>query len=766
MPKKPTCYISYSWDSGEQNFLLKLKQEIEKASLNKVNVILDRENFDIGADFEKKEKQIEDSDLIITFFTPDYKRKVDTPIRDTGCYREFKLILKRWKDDERSVYPILFRGNKEYSVPKDMSSVVYNFDISSIKYYKNRSGFTTIEQNSRSKFNRFVSDIIKKTKINYTLNDIRYLDLNEKYQSLLKNTAADGTLKRSCMIKMSAYTSILDQNSYFVIGRKGSGKTTLIETLENLEPTEFMKRYKTLCSIKAEDINLSAIYSCIETFEKDKDYIQVTDVTDLYWETFFVVQSMYTLGIEVEKGNVNQSDFRYDTFNKIKNFLRKKFGIARNINLEDDIAKKHIPSLVLDILNDYFQKHILDKADDVTFMTSIKANMNVQTVLEMFVGKRLFLNFLAALSACEKKILISLDGFDTHSEDFRRNTRSMQHNNTNDYVKRNEFESIFYRSIVNVVKRFKSNSYSAIINSITNKIDFCIVLPQDRLDQIKEIDRDASKIKCCALAWDAFDLLKMLVLRLESYYEVEPITSQNMLERFHRVLKEKIPKIPNSIIINIDGRQCDFDLFNYMLRLSFWRPRDILLHFISLLELVKNSENVGLGIDDRMIKEALAQSARKIIDEEFIQEYRNVFYNLKDVLNSFRNNQNLLSLSDFFNIIDKIRFDASFYYDCNDKKSKALILYQLGVIGLRFDEKSIENRGYSHHYCFYFNEGLSPIYDTIIDRTTLSDDVEIVINPLFCKMFNISINAHELICNYDWEYIQKLSVEKSSKRRF
>lgn len=57
MPKKPTCYISYSWDSGEQNFLLKLKQEIEKASLNKVNVILDRENFDIGADFEKKKNK-------------------------------------------------------------------------------------------------------------------------------------------------------------------------------------------------------------------------------------------------------------------------------------------------------------------------------------------------------------------------------------------------------------------------------------------------------------------------------------------------------------------------------------------------------------------------------------------------------------------------------------------------------------------------------------------------------------------------------------
>lgn len=30
MPQKPTCYLSYSWDSDTLSFLLRLKQEIEK----------------------------------------------------------------------------------------------------------------------------------------------------------------------------------------------------------------------------------------------------------------------------------------------------------------------------------------------------------------------------------------------------------------------------------------------------------------------------------------------------------------------------------------------------------------------------------------------------------------------------------------------------------------------------------------------------------------------------------------------------------------
>lgn len=87
-------------------------------------------------------------------------------------------------------------------------------------------------------------------------------------------------------------------------------------------------------------------------------------------------------------------------------------------------------------------------------------------------------------------------------------------------------------------------------------------------------------------------------------------------------------------------------------------------------------------------------------------------------------------------------------------------------MGLRFDENSISNRGYTHHICFNFNEGLNPIYDTVIDRNTISNDADIVINPLFCKAFNISITTPELIGNYDWEYIEKLTIEKSSKRRF
>ncbi len=475
---------------------------------------------------------------------------------------------------------------------------------------------------------------------------------------------------------------------------------------------------------------------------------------------------MFVIGIEVENGQLNSRDYRYNDFLRVTRFLRKKLGLKRNARLEDYNSKKQLSTLVVEIMDKYCSDNILERADDVTFMASIKANMSAQNLIETFMGESLFKKFATAFSNCDKKILLSLDGFDAHSEDFRRSTRSMKNTLPDEYLERNSFESLFYRSLVDVVMHFKKNSYSVIVDKIINNVDFCIVLPQDRLDQIKDIDRDISKKKCCGLFWDAYDLLKMLTLRLEAYYDVEINSTLNIKERFHKVIKEKLPQIPHSLKVYAGGREHDFDIFNYLLRLSLWRPRDILLHFISLLELVENSNNVGIDLDDKMIKDALAQSSRKIIDEEFIQEYQNVFYNLKEVLNHFNGCNNIFSISEFFEQISEIRFDASFSYDCNEPKSKVLILYQLGIIGLRFDKDSIKSRGYTHHICFNFNEGLSPIYDTIIDRSTIASDVEIIINPLFCKMFNIDITTSELIGNYTWEYVQKLSIEKSSKRRF
>lgn len=70
--------------------------------------------------------------------------------------------------------------------------------------------------------------------------------------------------------------------------------------------------------------------------------------------------------------------------------------------------------------------------------------------------------------------------------------------------------------LIEVVSGFKRYEYNDHIMSVMSSyLDFCIVLPKDRYDQIIRDDRDSFKKRFCSLSWDGYELLDLLVRRLE-----------------------------------------------------------------------------------------------------------------------------------------------------------------------------------------------------------------------------------------------------------
>ncbi len=69
---------------------------------------------------------------------------------------------------------------------------------------------------------------------------------------------SNGKLPKECMFKTNAYTSIMSQRCTFIIGRKGSGKTTFFEILEKYDEGEvkFADKYKILKPISADCIDI------------------------------------------------------------------------------------------------------------------------------------------------------------------------------------------------------------------------------------------------------------------------------------------------------------------------------------------------------------------------------------------------------------------------------------------------------------------------------------------------------------------------------
>lgn len=749
---KAMCYISYCWDDEEyDDFLKKVKQDIEQKSNSKITVILDKISFQASDNFKEKERLILSADCVVPFFSPSFNRAIINEDTHRGVVREYGYIVQKFKVSNETVIPILLKGEKEFAIPSDFKDIIF-IDIRSIKFETKKR--ISILSNSRHKYNDFIEKIVARTNNVHNKAEYQFEDKQEKYDVLLKNTSADGKLLKKCMIKMHAYDEIINQRSYFIIGRKGSGKSTFLEILGKLDVDKIERHYKALRPIYIEYIDINSIYHTINSTRIDNIVFPITDVSDMFWQILFILQGMFIVSTDVELYVIDDS--RRKIFLSVSNELKKLLGLDRNEPIDQLTVLKNIPTLALELIQSYITDYLVDNSNYDTLLTSTKVNFNAINILERHFNNGLLKRYIMAVRQCTKKILISLDGFDTYSEDFRRNAYSKRELDYSEYHNRIEFESTFYRSLIKMVTEFKKSPYGNILDGICEQTDFCIVLPQDRWDQIRQIDRDISKKKYCCLFWNAIDLLKMLLFRLENYYEVE--SDADFHERWCSILSSHIQGITPVLKVRIGGRDVDFDLINYILRLSFWRPRDILLHFIGLLELYDESKKNRFEIDDEAIKDSLNRSTQKIINEEFIAEYQVIFYNIKEVLKEFSKDDLIVSYADFCAKLNKIRFDTSFAYDNNLLENKLSILYQLGVIGLYYEDKAWAIKKYGYHICFYFKDGYGPMADLMEDRILSEESTNIIFNPIFAKHLNMNYNTNEAICNYTWDEIRKIRI--------
>lgn len=751
--KESTCYFSYSWDDIDSKVLEEIKIRVKERSYNNVNVIYDKDSFSFAEKVSENMKRLKSSDSVVVFFTPTYKKKVFVGDVKRGVTQEYNLIKERLKNNDECVIPVLAKGSKEESITEEFDDIWY-CDISKFTYKQSlkRNGriiFTKKEW--EEKIDSLVSCIIQKSDDAVRLKNIDFENLEEEYQTLFFDLADNKKLPSECLIKVEAYEAILKQTAYFVVGRKGSGKSTLLNVIENYNREAFQKNYKTLCPISAESINLNYVYKIIvEENEQDLKVLSLAHLLRTFWGLFLALQSVYIVCLEEEAEHI--SDERRKVIKRVSNKMRKHLKISGSFDQEN--VRASIFTLSTELFENHLKNGIFDpsSADEKTVITSISNNITILKILENFFGKNLLVNYCEAISKCKKKIILALDGFDIDSEEFRRDTSQLKEFiSEREYNNRQKFETYFYRDLLETVVKIKKQKFGNCIDKLFSKIDFCIILPQDRLDQIRQVDRDSIKKNFCYLNWDAHDLLEMLVLRLERFYNVQS-QSTNMKARYETIIRKQLPQIPLTINVNIKTFPKQFNLFNYILRLSFWRPRDVLRNFAIILKLSKSYTEDEI-ISESLIKQKLANSAHKILMEEFIKEYENVYYNLENVLHCFDSKDLIIPIDEFNQMLGKIKIDsANSDEDLSSPKDKLTLLYKLGVVGLYFDKNIVEKSSYGHYMCFIFNEGLQP-FERVIgigsDKTKLS----VIFNPIFCKFLSLNMNTDDLIGEFDWNYI-------------
>lgn len=748
------CYFAYNWEDKKLDIFLKyVKTRIEILSNYEIEVIYDKESFKLSENFVEKEKIILESDSIIIFFSPLYKKTVETEVdANRGIYREYQHILKVKKKGVAAILPTIVNGNEKNAITSDFrDNIAAKFDVNTA--YVGKRGIS-IKQEVKANVEVLARKVVKETELANRQRDYEFNTNEEAMEGLFGQSNANNKLPHKCMYKTDAYESVLSQSRKYVIGRKGSGKTTFFELLEKSDAKKFAEKYKVLRPIQADNFRLDRLFEATNKYRSDLKIFPLNKRLELFWEIYIYLTAIYIVCMEDEHCMIE--DERQKIFERARNYLKeKKLNVTR---LDDNACQEGIFVSAIESYEKYFEE-IVNFSKAESYEAAMVANFKIENVMKEYFGKNLFNKLELAILKCKKNILVALDGFDTASEDFRRETVRLLNCKTDMEIyvgkKRLDFEILFFRSMFTCLHKMDQKN-----QGIMRKVSLCIIMPQDRIDQIKEEDRDFAKYNFANLAWDAIDLFEMLILRLEYVYNIQGMENETLNDRFKNLLKKHFKMIPDTIDIKVKDNIYKMDLFKYMLRLSFWRPRDIIDLFYELYLANQKSHE---QLRSETIKDILNSKAKKLIDKEVYGEYQNVIINIKQIMDCFRDKNVILEKEEVFRILDNQVFQTSTLRKFDYPINKFEILYELGIFGIKVSQSVQRHENLKSNLCFNYNEGLEPL--EILKRDSISENIQMVINPIFSKKLALVYTTDEILENYSWRYLYENHARKSAIRR-
>ena len=754
------CYFSYDWKNKPAitTTLRLFKKAIERTSKGTIQVIWDEE-FHYGDNFKKNEEIIRDCDSVVIFFTTEYKDSVEKGSLDRGVFREYRIIQEARRVSNIKVMSVLLLGSISSSVTKEFKDDIAA-DFSSKPFSSlSRNQRAIVNPEHKKRFNDTIADIVYETDQSARRKEYHFSSKEEAYRALFVETEDNHKLPKDAMYCLEIYKDIFSESgSGFIIGRKGSGKSTLFTILENYDRLKYDSKFKVLRPISAEHIRIEYIYNAYSDFSMDEKLFGREQILSLFWAIYLYLCTIYIVCVEEEKNHIR--DDRKNDFHKASTKLKKELNVDK---LDTSQVARAIFIKSVDLWSSFMSTSILDHSTDTSFVPSMVANFKVDRILEGFFGKGLFNKLKIDISRCEKKVLLALDNFNANSDDFRRGAKEEIKSGIEEAVSKGfdkvDFEGVFYRSLITTVDGFRAEAAD-----LMQKVVFCIIIPQDRVDQIALVDRDFSKRHFSHLSWDAIELLTLVLLRLKTVFgfDLNLDSDVDIVNTYNLVMKKYLSSIPTTITVNTNMGDRRFDLFQYMLRCSFWRPRDIIKYFSVLVDANEKCQARGGTIDNGTLKSLMDAVTEDIIRSEFYMEYDRVIYNIEDFVAQFRYGSILLTVDDAVQKIKGFRFEGAIFRNRTELIDKIETLYEMGVFGIILNKEVVSEDTTTIPVFFAFSEGMkqfSAIKDSLLKE---QNKYCFLINPIFQEKYHLNSVNQELAIDYTWDYLKSNHLRKST----
>ena len=717
--KKARCFISYCSSDAKPDDVSAIVRYLDQMARSKeynIEFLFDKD-LSVGNDLNEFMQEIITVDSIIVICTPDYKKKymnLKEEYVESGVYKECQLMKERiskrnkileesieeFDDNDFRIFPLVLSIEGKYSensVPDFLTSLVRE-KINQIQFETSK-GKRIITQQSKQLYNNIFLDCIISTCVIYSKkSEYLIMDMHEKLQKLIYNQKAEyaPTLDKRLFVNTFYFEQIKSQESYILVGRKGSGKTTTKLYLHSSNK----EKYKGVIELRIDAFNLNEIYNYLFHAPYDGNKNLKNDIEEIFtyekvieyiWIVYIVLYSMYVVACEYKKSNCILSPTQKKKFKKAVDYVNAVLEIidSRSRWENGDTISTTIYNYAMANTYNFFNDVIQGSRNDERFFASdIQAQLNHENLLKKVIGRDVIDKFYKGLDECQKRILFTLDGFDVASDMFRKNSLS---NSPSEQQQKALFEIKWMSSLMELVQDIKGKAN----NSLYKLLDICFLLPKDLFMEILEHNRDKYKYgsRFCEISWTGMELAIMVRKRLEVLNNY-PLSSKEKKQKlpeeiFSQILEKKYKAIPTKVTVKTEGgREYTVDLFLYMLRYTFWRPRELLLSLSLILNIFYGHSKSGLPINQETIKATIKAASITIINSEFYNEFGTIWKEIKENILQFTGGTLLLNEKEIKTIIMSNKFHIKLSTEDTEiqaYRDKIKFLYEIGFLGIFVD---------------------------------------------------------------------------------
>jgi len=751
---KTQVFVSYCHDDLRQDDVrLRAFTDALKRNFRAVHeLVVDFEHPDaaVGANIPQFMRRISTADVVVVILTPSYKSRVVSK-RKSGAWDEFQLINDRLRTSEQAnsygkdflVLPVILSGTFTDSCPVEFEHL-HCHDVTWLYTTPKTNAPPTVHPSLKSKLRRTVAEINAKIDAVAATKGVTYERGNEdaKQSFLFQDTKSRWDLPENhryikpAFVRTATFERALARDVSFIVGRKGAGKSSVTHVLPlkidplpvvvlriDFEQLPFDMCFNVLKGRPAEASDLRHAFSAIYSYE-------------LLWDAFFHLFLAWHLRDEIGM----KSHLRTNVFRDLAAATRHE-----NESKRDETVTRVLFVYAFEKLVEFVDSVMRRREGD--YLARSVAEFTQSSFRAFVFGNAwpILHRVLKHYRQINARLLITVDGFDVQADYF------IRHKHSDERLAAMQFETELLLALFQIaLKTHRGGAAHGIFYEIT---DLCVAIPHDRFLQVRAADRDRYRYRhlMARLEWTGMELSALVRKRLVVARQARDPKGPSLEERLAAVMSSSYPELPDEIVFQFGAARYRMALFIYVLRHTFWRPRDVLFFYAALLLASKRARKKGEKVPDSFVRQVVAGATRYIVNYEFIAEYTNAFHNLREVLLRFKRGPQVMSWAKMEERLKDMRFDTPVPEgEVASLEWKVETLYEIGAMGVLLDRTTAE-RCLSFRHAFVFNEG------HLLTEKLVRDDypsLQFILHPVLVEYLQLdTLSNPELILPIDWEYL-------------